>query len=81
MVKKRKPWIPTTAVKGPGAGPPPYWTRVLEMYAASTMPVAAKPRDARRSVSRSMSPSPISCSTTWTYFLRGFTRSVVSMSL
>src|SRR5205809_7544691 len=59
MVKKRKPWIPTTAVKGPGAGPPPYWTRVLERYGASTMRGAGTRRDARRNGSRSASHSSI----------------------
>src|SRR5437867_11605845 len=68
IVRTRKPCVPTRDVNGP---PPPglYRTRLPETYAARTRPMAAKPNAARRSVSRSISPSPINSSTTWTYFL------------
>lgn len=77
--RTRNAYGPTSDVIGPVAAAPNA-TRFPDTYAARSRPIAAKAHDARKIVSRSMSPSPMSSSTTWTYFFRGFARSVVPMS-
>src|SRR5438445_11908239 len=58
IVSTRNPCVPTRDVNGPPPPPGLYRTRLPETYAARTRPMAAKPNAARRSVSRSISPSP-----------------------